>query len=394
MGINERYLEAMKDKSGFRSWNYEPQSMAETGYEGVYDKLREYKSEEYLEMTKEEKERVQDEVLAIYRSVNLFPITYYNELGILNEIQKCREYKIRDHGEVISEGAGVGTGLCNFLFPNLYDVISAQDLKRSSEGAESALKKFYNDDWLKRAIHFALEYGGTSPMPRAVYSGLGLIGSMATNFKPMVARNIWERYTNDGDVVWDYCMGFGGRMLGALTSPKNLTYVGTDPNSETFAHLQELGEHIEKVTGRSGSFDIHCMGAEEYFRGDDTIDFAFASPPYFNLELYSTEETQSTMKYPELAGWLEGFVRPTIKNIYRMLKPGKFYAVNIADFNLPGGEKVNFVDAWSQISEEEGFTRMPNIYMGISARAGSLEHQLGENKLENILVFKSNKSIW
>lgn len=406
--LYNKYEEALMGKEGFRKWNFVPDEsgpMIQTGYEDVIEKLNEFTYERYMADVPEGhsgfeaddtegQRKMQKEIIDIYRSKNIFPINYYTHNGILNEIKKVINTSIEFDGDTISGGAGVGTGLCNFLFPNLYDTVSAKDLTKHKEGAESAYKKFYNDDFLKKAIRVAVQYGKATPTPKSIYSGLGMVGSMPTNFKPLVAKAIYERFTNDGDTVLDTSMGYGGRMLGVLSSKKNLTYVGTDPNSETFSHLMELGNYIEEVTGRKNSFEIHCCGSEEFFMGDNTVDFMFTSPPYFNLELYSTEETQSVNKFPEIEGWLEGFVRGTLKNVYRMLKPGKFYAVNIADFDLPEGGKVNFVDAWSEISEQEGFERMPNLYLGIPARAGSLEKKMGEMKKENILVFKSKKSFF
>ena len=85
----------------------------------------------------------------------------------------------------------------------------------------------------------------------------------------------------------------------------------------------------------------------------NSVDFAFSSPPYFDLEVYSDEPTQCYNKFPKLEDWLEGFVRGTIRNIVHMLKPGKVYAINIADFTS-GGSVVAYVDEWIRISGEEG----------------------------------------
>lgn len=400
----EKYLEIMKDKDGYSKWNFTPDEsgpMVQTGYEDVYDELEKYTYERYMADVPERhsgfeaddtpnQRKLQREIIDIYRSKNIFPINYYTHNGILNEIKKCIAYDAHFDGDTVSCGAGVGTGLCNFLFPNLYDTVSAKDLKKVD--GEYARKKFYEDDFLKKAIRIAIQYGKSTPQPSSIYSGIGLCGSLPSNFRPMNAKAIYERFTEVGDVVFDSSCGFGGRLLGALSSKKKLTYIGTDPNSETQLHLKELGTYIEEVTGRRNSFKLFTEGSENFMYGENTIDFAFSSPPYFDLELYSTEETQSSMVYPTLDTWLEGFVRGTIKNLYKMLKPAKFYAVNIADFTSPSGGICHFVDEWSRISEEEGFERMPNLYLGIPARAGSMEKENGEMKKEVILVFKSKKS--
>jgi len=127
-------------------------------------------------------------------------------------------------------------------------------------------------------------------------------------------------------------------------------------------------------------------------------DFAFSSPPYFCLEDYDkggiNTKNQSHNKYPELEGWLEGYVRGTVRNLKKILKPGAYYAVNIADFNLLGKGMVSFVDSWKQISEEEGLPYFTNVYLGVTARSGSLEQIMGENKKEIIMIFKNQEDLW
>lgn len=184
--------------------------------------------------------------------------------------------------------------------------------------------------------------------------------------------------------------GFGGRMLGALSSKKNFKYVGTDPNVETMYHLQQLGEYIEAVTGREDSYELHCCGSEDFKGNPNSIDFAFSSPPYFDLEVYSDDPTQCYNKFPKLDEWLEGYVRQTIKNIKYMLKPGKFYAVNIADFKVGSGGECAYVDEWIRLSTEEGMPLFDTVYLGVTARAGSKEQAAGELKKENILIFKKS----
>ena len=153
-------------------------------------------------------------------------------------------------------------------------------------------------------------------------------------------------------------------------------------------HLHELGDYIEMVTGREDSYELHCCGSEDFRGPAESVDFAFSSPPYFDLEVYSDEETQCFNKFPELEDWLEGYVRATIKNIHHMLKRGAVYAVNIADFTVGGSKEVAYVDEWIRISTEEGMPLYDTVYLGVTARAGSAQQAAGELKKENILIFK------
>lgn len=399
-------IEEMASSGKFHEWNFEPFESQENGYEDVLDEIKKYSAVDYLALEekyklanqsgnveeaskyKSEMEAMVDAVLKIYREKDILPIQYYSDFGIMDEIEKCISYKAKFDGNTVSCGAGIGTTLCNYLFPNIFDTPSAHDLEKKN--ARSLYEKFHNDEYLRRAIKFCFSYKDGCPVPTNVMGGLRLVGSAPTNFRPMNAKAVYERFCPKGGVIYDFCMGFGGRMLGALSSKNNYRYVGTDPCTETFYHLNQLGEWIESVTGREDSYELHCCGSEDFRGPANSVDFAFSSPPYFNLEVYSDEETQCYNKFPELEQWLEGYVRQTIKNIYHMLKPGALYAVNIADFKVGSGREVAYVDEWKRISEEEGMALFDTVYLGVTARAGSAEQAAGELKKENIMLFKKS----
>lgn len=653
-------LQEKHDNGEFHEWNFEPFEFQENGYEDVLDEIKKYRAVDYLALEEEYKalsdegkedeaseykakmDKMVQDVYDIYRKKNILPIQYFSELGVMEEIEKCINYKAFFDGDTVSCGAGVGTVLCNYLFPNIFDTPSAHDLDKV--GARSLWEKFHNEEYLKRAIKFCFSYKDGCPVPTNVTGGLRMVGSAPTNFRPMNAKAVYERfcpkngvifdpccvsgdteffngrewkrideyvegervlqYNEDGtasvvkpieyinyedskpfyshdseelsstltgnhDVVYQekgtlglkkvkfetllqdldnyakyivpiscemldkgmevhamgkrdmsyavlcykdnvrydnglldyegddvvfsdkvftlplanrrfllrrlgffsqgiivdgrthknserlvtlynlsisknenpavlgkdgtihikdsvdvhynwsnikvtfdshkYCFvvpshmlvlrkngkifitgncGFGGRMLGALSSKNNYKYVGTDPCTETMYHLHELGEYIETVTGREDSYELHCVGSEDFIGKPNSIDFAFSSPPYFNLEIYSDEDTQCYNKFPTLEEWLEGYVRKTIQNIKYMLKPGRVYAINIADFKVGGGKTCAYVDEWIRISTEEGMPLFDTVYLGVTPRAGSKEQSAGELKKENILVFK------
>lgn len=403
--VSKEEIFQMAEEGKFHEWNYEcdPFTFSSNGYEDLIETFKGYSAQKYLAlqekrdeaMTLENKDLADeyqaqmdamvDEVYALYRERNIYPILYYSEMGITQEIEKCINYKAFWDGDTVSCGAGVGTTLCKFLFPNLEDTPSKHDLEKT--GAESIYAKFMNEQYLKRAIKFCYSYKDGAPVPTSVEGGLRLVGSAPSNFRPMNAKAIYERFCPEGGVILDTSCGFGGRLLGCLSSKKNFKYVGTDPNTESMYHLHQLGEYIESVTGREDSYELHCCGSEVFRGKPNSIDFAFTSPPYFDLEVYSDEPTQCYNKFPKLEDWLEGFVRQTIKNIGYMLKPGRCYAINIADFTVDGQE-IAYVDEWIRLSTEEGMPLFDTVYLGVTARAGSSEQAAGELKKENILIFK------
>lgn len=368
------------------NWNFVNNTNKDyvTGYEDVLDKLKEYTKDRYLPLDEEGRKKIVDEVFEIYRSKNIFPIQYYNEKGIAKEIQKCIDRDVEFKEDTLDLKLNQGSSLCKFLFPNLHRV----DAKVKNN---TMYERFYNDHKLKRAIDFALRFK-KSVTPSEIRTSLELIGgNVATNFKPMVAKCLYERYVPKGGVILDSSCGFGGRMLGALSSKNEYTYIGTEPCTETYENLLKLGKHIESVTGRKDSFRVLCRGSEDFNLNKEYFSFSFSSPPYFTLESYSDEETQSTVKFPTLEQWIDGFVEPTIRNNYDMLKTGSHYAVNIADFNL-GSKRIEFVDKWIELCEKVGFEYVEKIDMKLTTRRGNgfKEDGVDKKKEEGIYIFKKN----
>jgi len=365
-------------------WNYESKEDSSSGYEYYLNELKGYSKSNYISVSNEEQEVIKQNVFNIYRKVNIFPITYYNDKGINLEIQKCIEKDIEWNTDVLDIKYNQGSSLCRFLFPNMQDVI-CKGIKNNSP-----YYKFYDDNKLKKAISFCLEHKTIKNpiVPTGLKDGLEMLGgNVASNFSPMKAKALYERYCPPNGVIYDYACGFGGRMLGVLSSKNNYTYIGVEPCIETYTHLNELGLHIERTTKRENSYKLFCMGSEDYVGQTNSVDFAFSSPPYFNLEQYSDEPTQCYNKFPTLEEWFEGYVEPTIKNIYNILKINCYYAVNIADFKY-GKDEIKYVDKWISISKELGFEYIEQIHMKLQTRRGNGHADNGLNKKEGIFIFK------
>ena len=365
-------------------WNYKSTEDKSSGYEDVLDVLKSFTKDKYVHSDDATKEQMIQEVFNIYRTKNIFPITYYNENGIKEEIQSCVNKKVEWDGDILNIKFNQGASLCRFMFPNLYEV-ECKGVKNNSP-----YYKFYDDHKLYRAIKFCLDHKSiTHPVvPTAIKDGLEMLGgNVATNFSPMKAKALYEKYCPENGIIYDYSCGFGGRMLGALTSKNNYRYIGVEPCTETYKNLNRLGKYIEETTGRSKIFKIFYQGSEDFKLKENSVDFAFSSPPYFNLEKYSNEDTQCYNKFSELLEWFDGYVRPTIENIYTMLKPNKYYAVNIADFKI-SNKNVEFVNEWINISLDVGFEFVKEIPMNLQTRRGKGHNDNSFKKQEGIYLFK------
>ena len=161
-----------------------------------------------------------------------------------------------------------------------------------------------------------------------------------TQFKPSIAKALYSFF--GAKRVLDFCSGWGDRLVGFLASGSE-SYIGIDPNSKLHQPYQQIIDFYapEKTTS------LICSPAEEVDYSELDYDFVFTSPPYFDLEHYTQEETQSILKHPTLDRWKDGFLFATLKSVYEGLSVGGRVAINISDFDSKSGsicmDMINFM---------------------------------------------------
>ncbi len=191
------------------------------------------------------------------RKIDVFPIIYFNEDGIKEEIQSVINKKdvcIINHA--VCTQLRNGLLLLDFLFPNLHAATTCNE-------KNSMYDRFNDDNTLKFCLKKYLESDITVNNMRTVFFKTArLYWDTPINFAPMRAKIIYEHFTPPGGTIYDYSAGFGGRMLGALSSDKDFIYIATDPNTETFKNLKVLGSYIEKITKREKSYQLYNLCSE------------------------------------------------------------------------------------------------------------------------------------
>jgi len=150
-----------------------------------------------------------------------------------------------------------------------------------------------------------------------------------SNFRPAAARAIISAYSKAGDTVLDFSAGFGGRLLGCLTL--NRRYIGIEPASAQMLGLRNMVIALKGLTSTSVNLIKGC--AEDVMSRLDrnSVDIVFSSPPYFKVERYSSEPTQSYHRYPTYGVWIEQFLYPLLVLSHRSLRPGGLLVINVAD---------------------------------------------------------------
>ena len=189
--------------------------------------------------------------------------------------------------------------------------------------------------------------------PRELRSCCRLRTYVAAQFRPSVAKFIYDRF--GGGRVLDFSAGWGDRLSAALASSSVTHYTGIDPNTNLHpgyrAQIRAYNRNVDgDVFDWFGSFTpktvrmIHSP-AEDADLGDDTFDIVFTSPPYFDKEYYSKEETQSWKRYKTSDAWLSGFMYPVVKKVWDRLRPGGHLCINILDIkNFNPSRRVEICD--------------------------------------------------
>lgn len=148
--------------------------------------------------------------------------------------------------------------------------------------------------------------------------------------------------------------GWMARMLGCLSSPYEYKYIGIEPNSKLNERLHEFSEWICNSLHRENNTQLYLEGSEVFHEElVNTVDISFSSPPYFNLEIYCNEESQSANENTTFKAWVENYMIPTIQNIYKYTKVGGLHIVNLKNLSTAGKEPL--LDMWVKCCIAVGF---------------------------------------
>jgi hypothetical protein len=166
---------------------------------------------------------------------------------------------------------------------------------------------------------------------------LGINGVQYCNeFPPIKAQELCIKYNvpENGNVI-DPCAGWGGRMIGVSTVCNS--YTCFDPSQKTYFGLLELFNFITHIN-RDFVAKINNVPFEDAIIQDSFYDFAITSPPYYDTEIYSDEETNSLNRYKNFSSWVDGFYVPMIAKTMDSIKPGKTFILNIGSRKYPLNE--------------------------------------------------------
>lgn len=243
-------------------------------------------------------------------------------------------------------GSMVGLRIANFFHPHMWSVRVSR--------YRSPMDVFLKDELLMAALARAWtvwpdRFGANASCLRQMLRTFPGTASVS-NFRPTLARAVIARYSPPDGVVVDFSAGFGGRLVGCLTL--NRHYVGIEPSVRQVTGLRRTVLALVRTSSARATATVH-RGCAEALAGRWTsakADLVFSSPPYFDWERYSTQATQSYVRYRTYDAWLRGFLAPVIAHSHEVLERGGRLVLNVSN-----GQRLPTPDVVEQLARRVGF---------------------------------------
>jgi hypothetical protein len=273
-----------------------------------------------------------------------------------NILEKFDDYKrpYKDHGLGVIQMGNSYIDVSNYFNQTLRMECDTYGFKSAHGRWKEGLGKYENGTFSNkkelRTVLLALwRLGNDELNEHAFVVAFRLATYIATQFKPHVAKFIYD--VTEAATVFDGSMGWGDRLAGFYCSNAK-TYIGCDPNPETFSmyanqamtyerilgskpEIRYLSDSCFTVTGQKELIVYRSPAEDLNYDEIPNIDVAFTSPPYFSTELYGAggehEEDQSWSRYRTYEDWRDKFYLPVNRTIHERLADGGLNIVNIQD---------------------------------------------------------------
>jgi len=343
-------------------------------------------TQQYLEtLSPEDKQPIVDFLVGFYRS-NGFPYTKLSNDLLLKEftaLKQCDVFKIAKD-DILSITNQTGTQVFKHFAPQFFETTSGINRR-------SSVLQAFNDDSLLRKVVENRVNGNFNMTGNMLKQGFAVsnVAVKASIFNCVLARYIYTQYTKEGSAIYDYSMGFGQRLLAALSLPHRVEFIGVDPFDRMVQSNQAIFDFYNaNVPMLNKTVDLRCMGSEDFCdsKYEGKIDLAFSSPPYYNLEVYSDDDDQAYAT--SYVDFLQRYWKKTVANIDKMLaKDGKFVlniTAGLVDGFDVGTDMTNVVrEAGFEVEREYKIQLSRNLEFG---------GQKESHKTEPIYVFRRKQA--
>jgi 16S rRNA G966 N2-methylase RsmD len=277
-------------------------------------------------------------------------INIYNEGLKDNDFIKLKNKIVED--DFINSTSIVGMNIIKKNMPHIYEVCNYKGLN---------IKQMWDKEHLEKAIRINRKSHST-PYATEIIRQLGFSSgtSKITIYRPLLTKRIVETFNCKN--VLDVCVGWGGRMLGSACLD-GVKYTGIEPYSKTYAGLETIKNNLQLdnvILYNDVAENIIPQLKKEY-------DLALTSPPYYNLELYSTEASHH---YGTYANWVDKFLRPVVYGVLDKLIDTGYSCWSVKNFKTD--KKYNLKNDVFKLHWERGWIQLKNreFYVGNCVRPG------------------------
>lgn len=147
------------------------------------------------------------------------------------------------------------------------------------------------------------------------------------NWAPEVVRNLILRYSKEGDHLLDCMIGGGTTAIEAKILNRHITCV--DVNEEALERTKNSLNF--EVANEAKHRVVKCDARDMKFLKDSEIDFVLTHPPYADIIKYSDGKIKEDLSGIHDIDDFVGEIEKVAKELYRVLKPGKFCAILMGD---------------------------------------------------------------
>lgn len=297
------------------------------------------------------------------------------------------EKKVLENGEIlpIDTRSRPGHKLLDHHMPHFWDV-------KNYKGV--SVRSLFTQEMLEKALMANLMMHST-PYPTEIrrmlimYGGLGNV----TKYRTITSKAIVQYF--NAKRVLDPCVGWGGRMLGCLAAAPDTYYCGCEPDENTCKGLMDIlsDEAIpSEVTNRADIWNDPIERVLSSLQKEEKYDLVLTSPPYFNLELYTSGD-QSTQSYPTWDEWVNKWLKPVILGCLVCLRDGGTSCWSVKNFRTD--KAYPLADVVKKIHTDTGWKLVKIVTMTGSARMGGKRIEEGvvtRQSEEETFCFQKNIS--
>ena len=252
-----------------------------------------------------------------------FPYPVLSNGQIVKQLGRLIRVSAADLDVVLARPSMVGLRLANAFHPRMWS---------ARVRGKSPLECFNDDQLLRKGLRKIIRFW---PHRRCwnAYAIRNLASienrSRVANFRPTVARAVIAAFSGDTDRLLDFSAGYGGRLLGALSLERH--YTGIDPAIGQCRGLTHMVTELSRWFEQSSEIINGCAEDVMPNLSSNSYDLVFSSPPYYNLEKYNSEPTQSYLRYRTYESWKESFLFSVIEQCERVVKPGGCLVINVSN---------------------------------------------------------------